>query len=1257
VTHAHPVRDSAADGGAKDAKGADQQKTVVLPPVVHQAPILVAAVGGEHQPKTGFARQRERMTETKTSKTGKTGAWSTGKDVKLAENPGASGVIAVSGVSAAEGEEKGVDIPASGKEFFESWAGKEEKEEEKDSTESKGESTGEGGSTGDSGGDSGGSEGSEGSTEGSTEGGGDGAGGFETEIDGFTLSGETSSEVKTGEGASIGGFGSDPEVRKATEVLAFANERREGGPKPKSHEVGTGAKGSASASMETRKGATRQSASAEAKGLAGARAAAQTLAVADQRELTAAVTALAQAGAFGDAGAKYDVKRGRAALEAHTKASGGVGVQARGRAVAHVDLNPLLPTLVLFCEGAAQAGIWGDVEAGLRASYGKVIAEAKIKASGFAGVAVDAKAAVFGNAIEGIGASVQASGKAGAEGKVVATQTIAIEGLGELEFEQGILAFAGAQARAKAKASISLTGVTLTAKASAFAGVKTSAWASVAGKLRGREVVKVGGTIGVSVGAGAEIGGSFSFQHGKLVIAGDLAAALKVGGNIGGTFELDVAALATSILELVADQFNKSELKINKASPDYQREDVADEKSAEALEKAAYKAVIDLFDDYAVEVMDKIHHDKLTGPQSLDPARIQKIIQKAAVEGQLRSTYKETDRGIIAAASDAFGVISDGGGDKSKAVQGLLLYPIDVQALVVRSMQSAPPKQAKEQATKYAEAAAARKARGALEKDLKEYGTKKTRETASSMHQYGVQKIADKHWKELEKAFPNGQAASEAADAVVTTLGSFLGDPPVEVAFSPIGLITKFPSFDTRYEASRETRQQTAQNAEEKKVLAVHEVLKSGLAGYKTQLIASTSKEPKDDQVNKLISKACSDIKSELNGPHKDGIRQGVQDLVRQELASLTTSVTFGGGITTTAIAWDAKALQDARDGKAADAAAAKRQAALNNLHAAVKATVRKKAKKGKGTGVEAIDTKWNVIAKLRTELPKAVTIVTGIDGKPKADKALDTELTDLINEALGGLFTLTVVDGAVPIAGISSMADNAVFAEQHRTEHASLKGGEEQDNARRRIVADALRKPFVSYSTQVRKAVSDKARGGTVKITGVEKARLQAIIDKGLKSSLADVANAVGDDALVDTAATHFGITGNDRSGPGPVLLKKFRSQGLKIAEFEAVPVAEAAQGKSAVLAERKAVSTLEKEIRDMADRVNGKIGPGQLNRAIAASGVAAIDSINVDSVIVQAVSLVWPGTIKQLDVDQGTVKAFELGRTTQLAAKGSNP
>jgi hypothetical protein len=1223
---------------------------------------LDAAAGGEHAPKTGFARQRERITETKKSSSGKTGTWKTGQDVKLDENPGASGVIAVSGVSPAEGEEKGVDIPASGKEFFESWAGKEEKE--KESTEAEGENTAEGGSTAEGETKSEGGSTAEGETKsegGSTaEGGGASEGsegeGHETEIGGFTLSSETSSEVKHGEGASIGGFGSDPEVRKALEVLAFANERREGA-KPKSHEVGAGVKGSASASMETRKGATRQSASAEAKGLAGARAAAQTLAVADERELTAAITALAQAGAFGDAGAKYDVKRGRAALETYIKASGGVGVQARGRAVAHVDLNPLVPTLVLFFEGAAQAGIWGDVEAGLRASYGKIIAEAKIKASGFAGVAVDAKGAVFANAIEGIGASVQASGKAGAEGKVVATQTIAIEGLGELEFEQGVLAFAGAQARAKAKASISLTGVTLTAKASAFAGVKTSAWASVAGKLRGREVVKVGGTIGVSVGAGAEIGGSFSFQHGKLVIAGDLAAALKVGGNIGGTFELDLAALATSILELVADEFNKSELKINKVSPDYQREDVTDEKSAAALEEAAYKAVIDLFDDYAVEIMDKIHKDKLTGPQSLDPAKIQSIIQKAAIRGQLRSTYKETDRGIIAAASDAFGVISDGGGDKTKAVQGLLLHPIDVQALVVRSLQSAAPKQAKDQADKYAEAAAARKAKGALEKDLKDYGAKKSRESATTMHQYAVQKIADKHWKELEKAFPNGQAASVAADAVVTTLGSFLGDPPVEVTFSPIGLIDKFPSFDTRYDASRETREQTAQTAEEKKVLAVHEVLKTGIANYKTQLIASTNKDPKDDQVNKIITKATAEIKSELRGPHKDGIRQGVQDLVRQELVSLATSVTFGDGVTATAIAWDTKALKDARDGKAADAAAAKRQAALSKLRAAVSSTLRKGAKKGKGSGIEAIDTKWAVISKLRTELPKAVAVVTDIDGKPKADKAIDTELTDLINDAIGGLFTLTVVDGRVPIDGVSAMADTAVFAEQHRKEHASLKGGEEQDNARRRIVADALRKPFGSYSSQVRKAVSDKAGGATVKITGVEKARLQAIIDKGLKSSVADVANDVGDDALVDTAATHFGITGNARSGPGPVLLKKFRTQGLKIDEFEAVPVAEAAQGKTSLIAEKKAQATLERSLREQVKEVYGL---GQtpataiLNMVIAHSGVTTIANIDLDTVIRLAIGAVWSRDLEDLDVTNGSVTKIRL-RAMEVTARGT--
>jgi hypothetical protein len=1305
--HKDAAKDDDAD--AKHVKPPTGTREVTLPPITHQAPILV------ERPKTGFARQHERMTETKTKTGSTTGTWSgTKKGGEIAESPdaGGGGIFDVL-VEPAEGEEKGKNVVAAGKEFFESWAGKEKESggteggsgskeggsSEGGSAEAKGGS--EGGSTEAKGGTEGGSteakSGSEGGsgeahqTEGHQGGTAEAKGGeskptesasgeaksgegntkegaesgrhevtHTSDVQGWTMTTTTFTEHKEGKNAAIADFAADPEIRKAKEVLAFAAERREGrGHEGKTREVGAGAKGSAKTSITSRKGATRQSASAEAKGLAGVRATAQTLAVADERELTAAITALAQAGAFGDAGAKYDVKRGRAALETYAKASGGAGIQARGQAVAHVDVNPLLPTMVLFFEGAVQAGVWGQVEAGLLGSYGKVIAGAKIKASGFAGASAEAKGAVFGNAIEGFGASIQGAAKAGAEGGVTANQTIGIEGIGELEIEEGVMAFAGAQAKAKGKASISLTGVTLTAQASAFAGVKTSAWVSVAGKLRGREVVKVGGTVGVSVGAGVAVGGTFSFQHGKLTIGGDLAATLKVGGEVGGKFEIDLAALATAIMELIADEFNKSEAKINPKGADYKRETVKDAKHAEDLEKQGYKAVIDLFDDHAVKVMQKVHDKKLSGHSALDPHDLQEIIQKAAVLHGLRSTYKETDRGIVRAASDAFGVIDKAGGDQQEAVHGLLKAPIQVDALVVRSVSSISPDEATGQAKEYADAKAASKAKKNLEKDLKVYAAKKLRESATAVHEFSIQEIVDKHWKDLEASFPNGQASKVATDTVMTTLGSFLGGGDSPIQFDATGHVSKFPSLDTRIDSAGQAKKDVAQTAEEKKILEVHEQLKTRLVAYTTELIASPDKQPTGKDIQKIVDNAASSLKSELKGEHKDGVQQGIQDLVRTELKSIASGMTFNpDSVTINGIAWDIQNLAAERQGKAATATAQKRKEALNQLGAKVAKQVQGGAKSTKGSdGMAAINLKWSIIKSLKKDLKTTAETLATLDGATKDDDKIDKELEATVNGQLGGLFTVTVKNGEVDSKTWDSKADETAMAEQRRKAKATLKGGEEQDNARRRMVADAVRKPFGTYSAQVRKAVDEKAQGSTkVKITAVEKARLQEIIDKGLKSVQADVKNDVGDEALVDAAAVHFGIEGNTSSGPGAALLKKFRTQALKIDEFEAVPISQVAQAKPSVDAEKKAQVTLERALRkDVKDIPGYTPTPAILNQVIRASGVGSVANINLDSVILLAVGAVWSGNLTELDVANGVITKFEL-RPMEVTKRDTN-
>jgi hypothetical protein len=145
-----------------------------------------------------------------------------------------------------------------------------------------------------------------------------------------------------------------------------------------------------------------------------------------------------------------------------------------------------------------------------------------------------------------------------------------------------------------------------------------------------------------------------------------------------------------------------------------------------------------------------------------------------------------------------------------------------------------------------------------------------------------------------------------------------------------------------------------------------------------------------------------------------------------------------------------------------------------------------------------------------------------------------------------------------------------------------------------------------------------------------------------------------VGDDALQDAAAFHFGLTDDQRSGPGAVLLKKFRTEGLKIAEFEAVPVSSAAKGRTSVAAEKKAQASLEALLREKVKDISGYTPSLTiLNKVIEASGVGTIANINVDTVIMLAIGAVWSGELEELDVAGGAVTKFQ-PRRVEVTARG---
>jgi hypothetical protein len=1214
VTHSLRGRSSAPKDGASSS---DLKSTIG--PVTRQVPV-----------PQGFARQLERQTTVKGRADGRTGAFTGAKKGgEIADNPGAGGGgIFDAQVDFAEEEEAGKQIGDAFKEQLGTWAHGNKPKEEGGEPASGGEA------------EPAEAEPAEADPYSTTT----------TSISqehGYTKTVETTVEHGHGTEAAVGDWAADPELFKAMQILAFADEHREGegGKKGTTHKAVAGAEGQASVKAKSRKGATRQEFSAEAKGLAGVRAAAKTLAVADDKELTAAVTALAQAGAFGEAGTRYDVKRGRAALAAWTKTSGGAGVQARGRAVASVDKNPLLPTAVAFFEGAVQAGIWADIEAGVQGSYGPLIARAKTKISGFAGAAAEAKGAVLASPLEGIGVMGQASAKAGAEGSITNNQTLAIEGLGELEFEQGAMVFAGAMAKAKGKATISLTGITLQGKASAFAGVKSSAWASVAGKIRGREVIKVGVTGGVSVGAGVAVGGTFSFQRGKLVLAGDIAAALKLGADMGGKLELDLAALGTAILQTVADQYNKEQLQIDMKGADWQREDLKDDAQATDKKKEAYRAAIDLFDDYAADVMTKVRSGKMKGTVCLDAGHLQKLVQKAAQQGGLRATYKETDRGIEEAARDAFGELLDPAADPA----------IMVDALVIRSLRSRSPAAAKKEADEYATLAEAKKARSALQRDLQEYAGKKAKASATAAHRYTVQHLLTKHWKALSDAFPGAEAPTVAKDVVTATLGRFLmdDDGQVDIEIDTEGEITRFPSIDARIARGEATRAELADDATAAKFDVAKEKLGSQLQGYVAGLVAGKNQKPDQQLVQRLFDNATSAIKGELlDGKDKERMRGALLETLGTGLGRLADNYAFVGDSTKLqALGWNAAELAKARDGKAAETAAAKRQQELQRLTDSVSRRLQRGVKSKRSPA----DVKFSILEALIDDVPRTAGRLRKLDGANASPDAIDQDIHGAINGVLGDLFEVKVAHGQITMDSINAHTDEAKYREQQRKAKATLTGGEEQDNARRKLVADAVREPFRTYATQVRGAIDrEVADPGTAKVKPVEKQKLQNLIDKNLGRIRADVQGEVGDDALLHAAAVHFGVLGEDGkpmpgSAPGPALLKKFRTHQLKITDdFQAASVQEAANGKRAdqvrLNAEKRAADRLAAALRTLARDHPRQGFTTEVVQPVVRKVVAGLPAASVDTVVLKAFSEVFGPAVAAMDVKDGRLTALKI-------------
>jgi hypothetical protein len=856
--------------------------------------------------------------------------------------------------------------------------------------------------------------------------------------------------------------------------------------------------------------------------------------------------------------------------------------------MARVDRSGLIPALETTFAAGIKAGVWGEGSFDAQIGLGPVALAVVLKIQGFVGAQADFSASAFLNWREGVGASFSASAMAGAEssGSVVAELTL---GKAQLEVGAGYEALAGAKAELSGSIEVGLSGVKAQFEASAFAGAKIEGSAHASVKVMGKKIISATGKVSVSAGAGVEVSGVFEIKSGKLRIGGDLAATLKGGVGAGVDLEIDFYALADVIVAQVGELAEDNPA-ISAKSPDYERKPLTDQAEKDKKHQLGYDAVYEDFLAYA--------NKKLTqGEQGVKRDRVQAIIQNRAPLLRSEFAYVETDEGIEQAARDAFGP---------------MLTSIVVQAGYIRGFQVASAaevgalKQTKQQEETW------RKARDVLQKDFATYCMKKSATGANGVKQENVQAVIDKHWKQLSAAFPGSEA-----DEVVKFAANGMKVQYLEEFEVLNGRITKFTAPEDKAKA---VKAGVVKNGEDAALARALQNLGGRLAGYRTKLLAQDGTTLDTAALQKLIAAATSKVSGQLSKPEVDA---AIKQQVLTGLDGIVEDITITKGVITGAPKEKSGGLAAARAQQATGRAAAAESAAVAAFAASLTSYLDLKT----GTGEHGLK-QQQVQARLDKATGKvrqwAATDEAGQQLEQAARTALGKALTDI--EIKAGKVTKFVEDEAVVLAAKQDRRTNG---------KKRLAGGEEQDNARRRMVADAVRKDFAGYAARVR-AGGEKPTGGPA--PKVDVVTLQGIIDRRLKQIRADVLSDVGDSALVDAITVAFGpliktvtvtelrITSLDVESDFAAITKAKRSSSAQVRQAQADLTAELAASATRVPPTQALVQTV-------INKYKGKFG--------------GLPSDEVDTALTMAVTNALRTSVDDLEIVNAKITRFALKKT----------
>lgn len=881
---------------------------------------------------------------------------------------------------------------------------------------------------------------------------------------------------------------SAPEVEtvsgvQRTDTLERGQEQQETGTFSQTSErnvgVLAGTKTTSESSSHSFDGATTTDSSSASETMVGVETAASVLKKHGPDEISVAIETLARAGAFGEAKKTAAIRRGMARASMEAQGELGAGFEAKMALSARIDRTGAIPALSTMIEASARAGLWAEGSFTGIVGLGPVEAKIMAEARAFLGAEAQMEASAFFDK-QGVGASFEGSVLAGAKVEAKGSLEVGIPNKVSIELGGEVEAMAGAEAKLAAGLTITLRGVSATFKAEAFAGAKASATGRASVKLMGKKILTAQGTVEVSAGAGGTVKGEFTFIDGKLKISAKVAATIGIGAGADGEVEVDLGALATIIYAKLYEVGKAStDPVVKEVSPDFERTPLTDPVEKAKKHSAGYEAVYDSFLAYARKKTMQgkgISGTATPGPgvsqdnEGIKRERVQAIITEVSPLLRADMAYLETDEGIQQAALDAFGGYLSG---------------IQVQHGAIRQWTPAARVDAAAHREKMQGEEKMREARDPLLDELHGYCRKKMTEGRNGVKQDVVQAIIDKHYAKLQAVFTKPGEPDEVVGFVADEMVKrYLGEFAVKN-----GKITKFVVDETK---TKQVKDEAAGELADAALGAAMGALDGSLTAYVAQVLAKPGGTIDGAALTKLVKKATAKVSGELAKP-------GTDEMIKLRLlAKLGGAVQF---VEVTAGTVSAVVLKDGglaamRTQAAGDKAAAAKQECADKFGRALSAYRNQKTAKG-NHGLKQ--------TRVQTMLDTALKSEPAWKASGEADAALRGAAEQALGDDLKGI---GITKGVVETFNY----DNAKLADDKadlKENGAASLGGEEDDNQRRSLVTAAVRGPL--------KALCDSFRTQSEEdpTARLDLARLQVILDKGVKDIRADANTPAGNEAL----------------------------------------------------------------------------------------------------------------------------------------------